>query len=88
MFVKFWWEQRGNEHKVHLVGWQKLLTLKLHGGMGFKDLELFNVSLLAKQGWRLLHDSHSLLFRVFKAKYFSNSDYLRSTLGNHPSYVW
>ncbi|KAA3472189.1 reverse transcriptase [Gossypium australe] len=48
----------------------------------------FNISLLAKQGWRLLNFPHSLVARVFKAKYFPESSFLQSSLGNSGSYVW
>ncbi|KAH1091485.1 hypothetical protein J1N35_018742 [Gossypium stocksii] len=48
----------------------------------------FNISLLAKQGWRLLNDQDSLVSQVFKAKYFSNEHFLNSRLGNSSSYVW
>lgn len=40
--------------------------------MGFKDLHMFNMSLLAKQGWQLLQNENSLLHIIFKAKYYPN----------------
>ena len=36
------------------------------GGLGFRDLALFNDSLLAKQAWRLLHNTDSPFYRVLR----------------------
>ena len=64
---------------------------KLVGGMGFKDLSTFNDSLLAKQTWRLLKkkkkNPDSLLFKLFKAKFFPNYSILEKD-SRSSSYVW
>lgn len=56
--------------------------------MGFRDMESFNVALLAKQGWRIMQNSNSLVSRVLKAKYFLSSNFINADLGNLPSYTW
>ncbi|XP_030970155.1 putative receptor-like protein kinase At3g47110 [Quercus lobata] len=61
---------------------------KLHGGMGFRNLEAFNLAMLAKQGWRMLSNPSSLVARVFKARYFPHDEILNSKKGNNPSYAW
>lgn len=41
-------------------------------GRDFRDLHLFNITLLAKIGWRLILDPDALVCRVLKARYFKN----------------
>ena len=66
----FWWGQKKEERKLAWLSWEKMCEPKCNGGMGFKDLKLFNKALLAKQGWSLQMGGNSLVYRVLKAKYF------------------
>ena len=61
---------------------------KFHGRMGFRDLQAFNLAMLAEQGWQILTNPNSIVARVFKAKYFPHDDILSSEKGCSPSYAW
>ena len=56
--------------------------------MGFRDIQAFNLALLAKQAWRLFHNTHSIFFWVYKSRYFPNCSFMDAELGSNPSYVW
>lgn len=56
--------------------------------MGFKDIEAFNKSLLAKQARRIQINPKSLLAKILKARYFARSPFIDNTTGSNPSYVW
>uniref|UniRef100_A0A2N9GQD2 Reverse transcriptase zinc-binding domain-containing protein n=1 Tax=Fagus sylvatica TaxID=28930 RepID=A0A2N9GQD2_FAGSY len=88
MVSNFWWGQRNTERKIHWQKWSKLCRNKVDGGMGFRDLSLFNQALLAKQGWRLLQNSNTLLHKVLKAKYFPNCSFMEAKIPSHSSYSW
>ena len=88
LIKKFFWGQRGGGRKVHWIKWEELCKPKSQGGMGFKDLSMFNDALLAKQTWRLLHNKTSLFYRVFKSKFFPTSTIMEAANLSSASYAW
>ena len=88
MIRKFWWGQQKEEKRIAWLSWEKLCVPKSCGGMGFKQLKYFNMALLAKQGWRLQTNPNSLVYRVLKARYFPQCEFIEASLGNNPSYSW
>ena len=66
----------------------KLTNPERQGGMGFRDLRLFNQSLLAKQAWRLLVNPDSLCAKVLKAKCYPNGYILDTVLTQATSVNW
>lgn len=61
---------------------------KYKGGLGFRDIEIFNLSLLARQVWRILEEPASLSARVLKARYYPDTHVLQAVPGSHPSQIW
>ena len=63
------------------LSWNKMCIPKDCGGMGFKLLKHFNLALSVKQGWRLQVSQNSLVYQVFKDKYFRTCDFVHASLG-------
>lgn len=57
---------------------------KYIGGLGFRDIEIFNLYLLANKAWRLLQELDSLSAHVLKASYYPNDSFLTDSLESHP----
>lgn len=84
----FWWGQKQQESKFAWVGWKKMCQPKSLGGIGFRNLQAFNLALLAKQAWWMLTNLYSLAACILKAKYFPFGDILNANLRSSPSYSW
>ena len=63
--AKNWWGQTKEEKKIHWIKWKRICSPKAKGGMGFCDIHAFNLAMLAKQAWRLIHTTHSLFYRMY-----------------------
>ncbi|XP_075655141.1 uncharacterized protein LOC142625348 [Castanea sativa] len=88
MMGQFCWGQKNEEKKLYWLSWKHLCLAKKDGGLGFRDLRSFNLALLAKQCWRLLHNQDSLFYQVYKAKYFPNTSFLEAAVPTHSLYAW
>ncbi|XP_048605453.1 uncharacterized protein LOC125582987 [Brassica napus] len=88
MMSEFWWRNGQETRGMHWKSWESLCRPKASGGLGFKDLEAYNLALLGKQLWRMIKNPRSLMCRVFKSRYFRNTDPLNASLGSRPSYAW
>ena len=88
MMSEFWWRNGQETRGMHWKSWESLCRPKASGGLGFKDLEAYNLALLGKQLWRMIKNPKSLMCRVFKSRYFRNTDPLNASLGSRPSYAW
>ncbi|KAF5462601.1 hypothetical protein F2P56_018591 [Juglans regia] len=88
MLAKFWWGSNQESRGVHWKSWGFMGRSKGDGGMGFTEIEHFNLALLAKHSWRFLLDSISLVGRVYRSKYFRETNILDAKLGASPSLIW
>jgi hypothetical protein len=84
----FWWGDEENRRRMHWMSWEKMTRPKSQGGVGFRDLRIFNQALLARQAWRLIHFPDSLCARVLKAKYYPSGDLLDTAFIQKTSQSW
>ncbi|KAK3188397.1 hypothetical protein Dsin_027958 [Dipteronia sinensis] len=58
------------------------------GGLGFRDLLIFNKALIAKQCWKLISRPNSLTARVLKGCYYPNTSFLVAKPLPSGSMIW
>lgn len=89
MFNKFWWRSSSNSNRgVNWLAWNAMSGSKSNRGLGFRSLYGFNIALLGKRCWNFMANPSSLVSRLFKARYFSNSSIFEARKGNNPSFIW
>lgn len=86
MICRYFWAQQEQEYKIHWLSWELLCSRKEKGGLGYRDLHLFNLAMLGRQCWRLLDQPDSLCARVLTAKYYPDGNLLNVKEGPGISY--
>ncbi|GER41031.1 ribonuclease H-like superfamily protein [Striga asiatica] len=61
---------------------------KENGGLGFRNLRVFNEAMLVKQLWRLITKPNLLVSRVLKGKYFWKEQLMEVKCKNSDSWMW
>ncbi|KAL9661113.1 hypothetical protein QQ045_025933 [Rhodiola kirilowii] len=88
MITNFWWSNCKEGRGLHWCNYKKLCRDKMEGGVGFKELAIFNDALLSKQIWRLMEKLETLVSKLLKEKYFKAGTPLSCQVGTRPSMVW
>lgn len=89
LFIQnFWWGSKKGERKMVGVSWDSMTMPKHMGGVGFRNMEISNICLLAKQAWRLLQEPSSLSARILKVWYYLDESVLNAELGKLHHKLW
>ncbi|CAM8905994.1 unnamed protein product [Rhodiola kirilowii] len=87
LIQQFWWHKEGSKG----ISWLSQSTIqkkKCEGGLGFKDLCIFNEAILMKILWRAVKCPQLLMSQVLLAKYCNNETIFSARLGSNPSHIW
>lgn len=60
---------------------------KTKGGLGFKSLYGFNIALIGKFCWNFIRNPRSLVARVYKARYFPTTNFLKADVKSSSSFI-
>ncbi|MBA0669344.1 hypothetical protein Goklo_007316, partial [Gossypium klotzschianum] len=71
-----------------ILNWDRMCHPKGMGGLGFRDLRLFNITLLGRQVWRLIHCKDTLCYKVLSAKYFPDGNVFLPKCMDKPCFTW
>ncbi|XP_057453105.1 uncharacterized protein LOC130744965 [Lotus japonicus] len=69
ILLRFLWGGAEGGRKIAWVQWEKVCRPVNEGGLGVKDWNRFNWSLLGKWRWRMMKEEDSLWCRILSAKY-------------------
>ena len=87
-YNRFWWGSSDMAKKDPWCSYERICESKVQGGLGFRDIALFNQTMLAKHCWRIVTNPNSLVARVLKGRYFPTSSFLKDDIATKGSYVW
>ncbi|XP_019162021.1 PREDICTED: uncharacterized protein LOC109158590 [Ipomoea nil] len=88
MIRRFIWGGDENTRKISLVRWDKVTQRKSTGGLGLRNLREVNSAFMAKLGWRMKTEPHSLWSQVLHNKYGALEDTRGAAQGRRASNAW
>ncbi|PNX79835.1 ribonuclease H, partial [Trifolium pratense] len=53
------------------MSWERLVCAKDERGLGFRDFKVFNMAMVAKQGWKIMTKPETMGAKIFKARFLA-----------------
>ncbi|KAH1064048.1 hypothetical protein J1N35_029035 [Gossypium stocksii] len=83
-----WWTGKESGMFWLMFPWKSMCHPNGMGGLDFRDLQLFNLSLLGRQVWRLLNCKDTLCYKLLSSKYFPEGDIFHPKRLDKYSFTW
>jgi hypothetical protein len=89
MFKNFWWGfPKDRARNLSLKSWSSICLPKHEGGLGFRRMHEFNLSLITKLGWKMITKTDCLWVKQLQNKYIKYGDFLSSPISSSASWLW
>ena len=88
---KFWWtgiQEDNPTNPIPFRSWNDICQSKDNGGLGIKDLETVNKSLIIQAAYNIATEKSPILTSVLKSKYFSNKSFWTANNKGPRSIFW
>jgi ribonuclease HI len=88
-FKKIWWGfPKDKARNLSLKSWKSICLPKEEGGLGFRHMHDFNLSLISKLGWKLLSNFDCLWVNQLQKKYIKYGNFISSPNVSSSSWIW
>ena len=71
---KFFWRKLDKHRFMSMIAWSKICMPWDEGGLGVRDITIFNEALIMKVVWQIASNSDRLWVAVVRAKYCARGD--------------
>jgi hypothetical protein len=87
----FWWtgvREESTTKALCLRAWKDICAKKSEGGLGIRNIQATNQSLILSTAWRIAQQPESQLYNILKAKYFHDTSIWRAKPNVPKSAFW
>lgn len=84
----FLWGSTAEKRRPALLAWDDLCAPKKNGGLGLKQIQVWNMAALGKQVWALMMKKDALWVKWISTIYLKNEDFLDVQIKNSDSWHW
>ncbi|XP_026458886.1 uncharacterized protein LOC113359477 [Papaver somniferum] len=74
--------------QTRIQNWQAVSIPKRWGGLGFKNLKIFNEAMITKLAWRLINEKDKKWVAILEANYFRNENILHEDISDKGTVIW
>ncbi|XP_021852418.2 uncharacterized protein [Spinacia oleracea] len=84
----FLWSGHAFSHKPSNIAWDKVCGDKQTGGLGFRDVQTWNIAFMGKYVWALVKKQDNVWIRLIHSVYLKDGDWWEYQPGSSASWYW